>query len=107
MGLSGSRLRGGGEAHRDAHYRRPRHREDPQDAQGRRQTYAYYSIAAAEEAGLGDFSKLPAALKVVLENMLRFEDGKTVMSTTSRRFPTGPRRAARTRARSPIARRAC
>ncbi len=38
----------------------------------------YYSIAAAEAAGLGDFSKLPAALKVVLENMLRFEDGKTV-----------------------------
>jgi aconitate hydratase len=41
-------------------------------------TYAYYSLAAAEAAGLGDFSKLPAALKVVLENMLRFEDGKTV-----------------------------
>ena len=39
---------------------------------------AYYSIPAAEAAGLGDFSKLPAALKVVLENMLRFEDGKTV-----------------------------
>ena len=38
----------------------------------------YYSIAAAEAAGLGDFSRLPAALKVVLENMLRFEDGKTV-----------------------------
>ena len=37
--------------------------------------YAYYSIAAATEAGLGDFSKLPAALKVVLENLLRFEDG--------------------------------
>ncbi|UWQ94363.1 aconitate hydratase AcnA [Rhodobacteraceae bacterium M385] len=42
------------------------------------QSVAYYSIAAAEAAGLGDFSKLPAALKVVLENMLRFEDGKTV-----------------------------
>ncbi|MFZ7089580.1 aconitate hydratase AcnA [Primorskyibacter sp. 2E233] len=42
------------------------------------QTVAYYSIPAAEAAGLGDFSKLPAALKVVLENMLRFEDGKTV-----------------------------
>jgi aconitate hydratase len=42
------------------------------------QTLAYYSIPAAQEAGLGDFSKLPAALKVVLENMLRFEDGKTV-----------------------------
>ncbi len=38
----------------------------------------YYSIQAATDAGLGDFSKLPAALKVVLENMLRFEDGKTV-----------------------------
>ena len=39
---------------------------------------SYYSIDAATQAGLGDFSKLPAALKVVLENMLRFEDGKTV-----------------------------
>ncbi|MCL3882796.1 aconitate hydratase AcnA [Marivita sp. GX14005] len=39
---------------------------------------AYYSIPAAEEAGLGTFSRLPACLKVVLENMLRFEDGKTV-----------------------------
>jgi aconitate hydratase len=36
---------------------------------------SYYSIPAAQEAGLGDFSKLPASLKVVLENMLRFEDG--------------------------------
>ena len=39
------------------------------------QSVSYYSIAAAEAAGLGDFSKLPAALKVVLENLLRFEDG--------------------------------
>ena len=42
------------------------------------QSIAYYSIPAATEAGLGDFSKLPAALKVVLENMLRFEDHRTV-----------------------------
>ena len=42
------------------------------------QSVAYYSIPAAAAAGLGDFSKLPVALKVVLENMLRFEDGKTV-----------------------------
>ncbi|MEO9826486.1 MAG: aconitate hydratase AcnA [Paracoccaceae bacterium] len=42
------------------------------------QSVDYYSIPAAEAAGLGSFSKLPAALKVVLENMLRFEDGKTV-----------------------------
>ncbi|MBE3637675.1 aconitate hydratase AcnA [Mangrovicoccus algicola] len=41
---------------------------------------AYYSIPAAQEAGLGDFSNLPAALKVVLENMLRFEDGGRTVS---------------------------
>ncbi|WP_273688736.1 aconitate hydratase AcnA [Ketogulonicigenium vulgare] len=38
------------------------------------QSLSYYSIAAAQDAGLGDFSRLPAALKVVLENLLRFED---------------------------------
>ncbi len=42
--------------------------------------FAYYSIPAATEAGLGDFSKLPASLKVVLENMLRFEDGGFTVS---------------------------
>ncbi|MGB3148709.1 MAG: aconitate hydratase AcnA [Paracoccaceae bacterium] len=40
----------------------------------------YYSIPAAEEAGLGNFARLPAALKVVLENMLRFEDGGRTVS---------------------------
>jgi aconitate hydratase len=49
-------------------------------------TYAYYSIPAAEEAGLGAFTRLPAALKVVLENMLRFEDGKTVSVDDIRAF---------------------
>ncbi|MCC0070297.1 MAG: aconitate hydratase AcnA [Rhodobacteraceae bacterium] len=44
------------------------------------QTVAYYSIPAAEAAGLGQFSRLPAALKVVLENMLRFEDGGRTVS---------------------------
>ncbi len=43
-------------------------------------TVSYYSIPAAEAAGLGEFSKLPAALKVVLENMLRFEDGGRTVS---------------------------
>jgi len=43
-------------------------------------SYAYYSIPAAQAAGLGDFSRLPAALKVVLENMLRFEDGGRTVS---------------------------
>ncbi|MCE8438932.1 aconitate hydratase AcnA [Rhodovulum sulfidophilum] len=49
-------------------------------------SYAYYSIPAAEAAGLGDFSRLPAALKVVLENLLRFEDGKTVTVDDIRAF---------------------
>jgi aconitate hydratase len=44
------------------------------------QSVAYYSIPAAEAAGLGEFSRLPAALKVVLENMLRFEDGGRTVS---------------------------
>ncbi|MCB2110778.1 MAG: aconitate hydratase AcnA [Defluviimonas sp.] len=43
-------------------------------------TVAYYSITAAEKAGLGSFAKLPAVLKVVLENMLRFEDGGRTVS---------------------------
>jgi len=50
------------------------------------QSVDYYSIPAAEAAGLGDFSKLPAALKVVLENMLRFEDGKTVSTDDIKAF---------------------
>jgi aconitate hydratase len=44
------------------------------------QSVSYYSIPAAQAAGLGDFSRLPAALKVVLENMLRFEDGGFTVS---------------------------
>ncbi len=50
------------------------------------QTVSYYSIPAAQAAGLGDFSRLPASLKVVLENMLRFEDGKTVSVDDIRAF---------------------
>ncbi|MEL6313921.1 MAG: aconitate hydratase AcnA [Pseudomonadota bacterium] len=47
---------------------------------------AFYSIKAAEDAGLGDFSRVPASLRVVLENMLRFEDGKTVSPDDIRAF---------------------
>ncbi|MEO8455327.1 MAG: aconitate hydratase AcnA [Sphingomicrobium sp.] len=39
--------------------------------------YAYYSLAKAAEQ-LGDISRLPFSMKVLLENLLRFEDGKTV-----------------------------
>ena len=41
-------------------------------------TYDYYSLAAAEKAGVGDLSRLPVSLKVLLENLLRHEDGRTV-----------------------------
>lgn len=41
-------------------------------------TYTYYSLVKASENGLGDVSRLPASLKVLLENLLRNEDGKTV-----------------------------
>src|SRR5258708_1793675 len=40
-------------------------------------TYAYYSLEKAAET-LGDVSRLPFSMKVLLENLLRFEDGKTV-----------------------------
>jgi aconitate hydratase len=39
--------------------------------------YAYYSLAKAEKQ-LGDISRLPFSMKVLLENLLRFEDGVTV-----------------------------
>ncbi len=41
-------------------------------------TYDYYSLEAAADAGLGDVSRLPFSLKVLLENLLRWEDGRTV-----------------------------
>jgi aconitate hydratase len=50
------------------------------------QTVAYYAIPAAEAAGLGAFARLPASLKVLLENMLRFEDGRTVTADDIRAF---------------------
>ncbi|WP_423601797.1 aconitate hydratase AcnA [Sphingomonas sp. MS122] len=55
-----------------------------QDSLGTRDTltvggksYSYYSLAKAA-AKLGDVSRLPFSMKVLLENMLRFEDGVTV-----------------------------
>ncbi|HEX6740322.1 MAG TPA: aconitate hydratase AcnA, partial [Sphingomicrobium sp.] len=40
-------------------------------------SYAYYSLAKAAEQ-LGDLSRLPFSMKVLLENLLRFEDSQTV-----------------------------
>src|SRR5690606_30608115 len=41
------------------------------------QTYHYYSLPEAAR-GLGDITRLPLSLKVLLENLLRWEDGLTV-----------------------------
>jgi aconitate hydratase len=49
-------------------------------------TYAYYSLAAAEKNGLKGISRLPFSLKVLLENMLRHEDGRTITKTDIQGF---------------------
>lgn len=41
-------------------------------------TYTYYDLKAAEANGLTNASQLPASLKVLLENLLRNEDGVSV-----------------------------
>src|SRR5579885_3194267 len=40
--------------------------------------YHYFSLKAAEKNGLAGISQLPFSLKILLENLLRFEDGRTV-----------------------------
>jgi len=41
--------------------------------------YDYFSLeAAASAAGLGDISRLPSSLKILLENLVRLENGRTV-----------------------------
>ncbi|MCZ6524160.1 MAG: aconitase family protein, partial [Alphaproteobacteria bacterium] len=41
-------------------------------------SYDYFSLKAAARGGLGDISRLPYSLKVLLENLLRHEDGGSV-----------------------------
>ncbi len=41
-------------------------------------SYAYYSLPVAEKNGLKGISRLPFSMKVLLENLLRNEDGRTV-----------------------------
>jgi aconitate hydratase len=42
------------------------------------QNYKYYSLKKAEENGLEGISKLPKSIKVLLENLLRYEDDLSV-----------------------------
>ena len=41
-------------------------------------SYVYFSLAAAEKNGLKGAGKLPYSMRVLLENLLRHEDGQTV-----------------------------
>ncbi|MFN8829698.1 MAG: aconitate hydratase AcnA [Labrys sp. (in: a-proteobacteria)] len=41
-------------------------------------TYHYFSLKTAEKNGLAGISTLPVSMKILLENLLRFEDGRTV-----------------------------
>ena len=41
-------------------------------------TYTYYSIPEAQKNGLADATALPFSMKVILENLLRFEDDRSV-----------------------------
>jgi aconitate hydratase len=45
-------------------------------------SYDYFSLeAASQAAGLGDISRLPFSMKVLLENLVRLENGRTVTVT--------------------------
>ncbi|HXM31327.1 MAG TPA: aconitate hydratase AcnA [Xanthobacteraceae bacterium] len=43
-----------------------------------KKTYDYYSLPVAEKNGLAGISTLPFSMKVLLENLIRHEDGRTV-----------------------------
>ncbi len=51
-------------------------------------TYTYYSLKAAEKNGLTGISKLPYSMKVLLENLLRYEDGRSVTKEDIQAFST-------------------
>ena len=48
------------------------------------QNYKYYSLKKAEENGLEGISKLPKSIKVLLENLLRYEDDLSVSKNKER-----------------------
>ena len=43
--------------------------------------YTYFDLHTAANNGIGDISRLPVSIKVLLENLLRHEDGETVFNT--------------------------
>ena len=51
-------------------------------------TYTYFSLKAAEKNGLKGIANLPFSMKVLLENLLRFEDGRSVTQDDIKGFVT-------------------
>jgi aconitate hydratase len=51
--------------------------------------YDYFSLVKAEKAGAGAVSALPFSLRIMLENLLRFEDGVTVSADDIRAVASG------------------
>ncbi|MGN6095923.1 MAG: aconitate hydratase AcnA [Bosea sp. (in: a-proteobacteria)] len=49
-------------------------------------SYTYYSLPDAEKNGLAGISKLPFSMKVLLENLLRNEDGRSVTKADIENF---------------------
>ena len=56
----------------------------------------FYSLPALEEAGLGNISRLPACMRIVLESVLRNVDGTKVMEDNVRKLAAWQPKAERT-----------
>ena len=62
-----------------------------------KKTYDYFNLKAAEKNGLDGVSKLPFSLKVLLENLLRHEDGRSVTADDIKAMATWLKRRKSTR----------
>src|SRR5437773_6977797 len=49
-------------------------------------SYLYFSLSAAEKNGVKGISRLPYSLKILIENLLRHEDGRIVEASDIRAF---------------------
>ena len=52
-------------------------------------SYDYFSLPAAEAAGLHGIARLPVSMKVLLENLLRNEDGAAPSARVTSRASRG------------------
>ena len=69
--------------------------------------YVYFDLKEAEKNGLTGISKLPYSMKVLLENLLRNEDGRSVTKEAILAVAKCSTIAARPASRSPTAPPAC